>query len=210
MTEPNANPARPESTRLGQADPNSAAPDGHGREPRRRAVRIAAWVGAGALLLAPLIAMAFTDAVQWTASDFIVAGALLFGSLGLYEVGARMAGGAWQHAGIGGALLATVLLVWGNGAVSITDSPADALYYGVAGIGLVGALLALRWPRIGAGALGATALALVGATGVTLALGQVPNPHVPTVELIGLTVFYGALFAGPAALLWTGARRGPA
>jgi hypothetical protein len=96
-------------------------------------VRIAAWVGAGALLLVPLIAMAFTDAVRWTASDFIFAGAL-----------------------------------------------------------------------------GATALALVGTTGVTLALGQVPNPHVPTVELIGLTVFYGALFAGPAALLWTGARRGPA
>ena len=41
---------------------------------------------AGLLLLLPLVAMQFTNEVNWTFSDFLVAGILLFGTGGLIEL----------------------------------------------------------------------------------------------------------------------------
>ena len=47
---------------------------------RRRRWRIAAWTGAALMLLLPLVAMQFTDEVNWSETDFIVAGALIGGT----------------------------------------------------------------------------------------------------------------------------------
>ena len=41
--------------------------------------RIARWVAAALVLLLPLIAMQFTDGVNWDVADFLFAGALLVG-----------------------------------------------------------------------------------------------------------------------------------
>jgi hypothetical protein len=113
--------------------------------------RIAAWSTAALLLLLPLIAMPFTAEVNWTASDFIVAGVLFVASLGAYEIVARRASHAVYRAGVALAIAATFLLIWGNGAVSITDSAADVMYYVVAAIGVIGVGIALVRPGGGLG-----------------------------------------------------------
>lgn len=163
--------------------------------------RMALWAAAAFVLVLPLIAMQFTEEVDWSASDFIFAGVLIFGSLTAYEVAVRKPGDAVYRAGVGLGIAATFLLVWGNAAVYITDSPADTLYYGAAGVGIVGVVIALFRPGAGARALLAAVLALVVACAASLASDLVPNPYVSTVEVIGITTFYAALYGGAAYLL---------
>lgn len=163
--------------------------------------RIAAWGVAALLLLLPLIAMQFTDEVNWSASDFVFAGVLLFSSLGAYEVAARKTGNTTYRAGAGLAIAATFLLIWSNAALHITDSVADAMYYGVAIIGIIGVIIALFRPGGGARAMLAAALALVLVSVIALVAGVVPNYYASAFEVLGITGFYVALYAGAAWLL---------
>lgn len=164
--------------------------------------RIAAWIAAALLLLLPLVAGA-----PWTASDFVFAGVLLFGSLGAYEVVARMKGDNAYRAGAGVAIAAVFPLVWINMAVGITDSAADVMYLGVVAVGLVGALIARFKPRGMALAMIATALAhaLVGV--VALIAGIVPAFN-SAFEILGITTVFVVLFGGSALLFREAARGG--
>lgn len=159
------------------------------------------WLAAALLLLLPLFAMQLTGEVDWSSSDFVFAGILLFGSLGAYEIAARKTDDAVYRAGVGLAILATFLLIWGNAAVQITDSPADGMYFGVAAIGIVGVIIALFRPVGGAAAMLAASLALPLATVIALVAGMVPNPYVSVLEVLVITGFYVALFVGAAWLL---------
>jgi hypothetical protein len=150
--------------------------------------------------------MPFTDEVNWTVSDFVFAGALLFGALGAYELTMRTTGNTAYRAAVGVALAAAVLLLWANGAVGITDSAADAIYAGVPVIGIVGAIVARFQARGMARAMLAAAFAqaLVGA--IALTAGMVPE-HNSALEIMGITGFFTALFVG-SALLFREAARG--
>ena len=104
--------------------------------------RIAAWSAAALLLLLPLVAMQFTDEVNWTAADFVVFGAMLACAGGAFELAARMTRNTAYRAAVGVALAAAFLLVWTNGAVGIIgseDNPANLMFGGVLAVGLVGA-----------------------------------------------------------------------
>ncbi len=169
--------------------------------PRRRRWRIAVWGLAALALALPLLAMPFTSEVEWTGSDFVLAGVLLFGSLGAYEGAARRSAGALYRAGVGLAITATFLLIWVNAAVQISDSAADGLYFGVAALGILSVVYALVWPRGGAYAMFATAIALGLVYIAALAAGLVPTPHASALEVLGLTGFYAALFVGAGGLL---------
>lgn len=171
--------------------------------------RIATWTIAALLLLLPLVAMQVTDEVNWSVGDFIFAGILLFSSLGAYEVAARKSGNTAYRGGVGLAIVATFLLIWGNGALYITDSAADAMYYGVAVIGVVGVVIALFRPGGGAHAMIAAVLALGLACVIALVAGMVPNPYASALEVVGITGFYAVLYAGAAWLLREAARRQP-
>lgn len=168
--------------------------------------RIAAWVAAALVLLANYVAMQFTHEVSWSVSDFVFAGVLLFGSLGAYEIAARMTGDTAYRAAVGVAIVAAFLLTWVNGAVGITDSDADGTYLGVVAIGIIGAFLARFRPRGMARAMLATAVAqaLVGV--IALIAGIVPA-HNSVFEVLAITGFFVALFAG-SALLFREAERG--
>ena len=63
------------------------------------------------LLLIPLLAMQFNTGVDWSLFDFIVAGALLFGSGLAYERIARKGGNTAYRAAVGVAVAAALLLV---------------------------------------------------------------------------------------------------
>lgn len=167
--------------------------------PRMSPWRIAAWSVTAFLLLLPLVAMQFTDEVNWTASDFVFAAVLLFGTLGLYEVAARRTGSATYRAAVIVALAGLFLLVWSNAAVGITDTDADAWYLGVIAVGVLGAVVARFQPRGMAVAMGATALALM-AVGVTALLTGRIAPHNSVLTILAIHGFFAAMFAASAWL----------
>lgn len=114
------------------------------------------------LLLLPLLAMQFTDEVNWSPADFAVAGALLFGSGAAYRLIARKSGSLAYKAAAGLAVGTALFLNWLNLAVGLIgseDNPANLMYIGVLAVGAVGALAARFRPSGMARALFATALA---------------------------------------------------
>lgn len=73
------------------------------------------------LLLIPLIAMQFTDEVNWTFSDFIVAGVLLLGTGLMCELVIRKIKNVKQRTIICAGIVATLLVIWAELAVGIFD-----------------------------------------------------------------------------------------
>lgn len=71
------------------------------------------------ILLIPLVAMRFTDEVNWTLSDFVVIGTLLIGTGLIYELLARKMGNTKHRIVFGIVLLAALLYVWAELAVGI-------------------------------------------------------------------------------------------
>lgn len=161
--------------------------------------RLAAWVAAALLLLANFVAMQFTDEVNWTASDFVFAGVLLFVPLGIYELVARKTGNTAYRTGVGIALVAALLILWSSGAVGIADSEADLMYFLALAVGVIGAFVARFRPQGMSRAMFATALGLAAAGVIALAAGMVPA-HNSTFEILVITGPFVALFVGSALL----------
>lgn len=78
---------------------------------------------AGLLLLLPLVAMQFTNEVNWTFSDFIVAGVLLFGTGGLIELAMRKINKVGTRIWVILGILIILFLVWVELAVGIFGTP---------------------------------------------------------------------------------------
>lgn len=158
-----------------------------GRRPASR-WRVMAWSAAAALLLLPALAMSVTDEVNWTLADFAFAGALVL-CVGLTcELAARLAPNGAYRAAVAVALATAFILVWVNGAVGIIgseDNPANLMYAGVLGIGILNAAIARFRPAGMARAAAATALAqaLVAAIAV---LGGLGLPASAPLELLSL------------------------
>ena len=125
--------------------------------------RIATWALVTALiLLVPLVAMQFTEEVDWDLFDFVAMGALLFGTGLAYELVATKASPSAYRAAIGVAIAAAFLLVWVNGAVGMIGNeanPANLMYFGVLATGIIGALIVRFQPEGMARTLFVTALA---------------------------------------------------
>ncbi|HYI65225.1 MAG TPA: hypothetical protein VEW71_10105 [Allosphingosinicella sp.] len=124
--------------------------------------RIAGWSIPALLLLLPLVAMRFTQEVNWTASDFVFA-ALLFGSVGLaFELIVRKSSSLAYRLGAAISVVAAFLTIWVNGAVGMIgseDNPYNLLFGGVLAIALIGAVVARFQPAGMALALLAAAVA---------------------------------------------------
>ena len=75
------------------------------------------------LLLIPLIAMQFTNAVNWNMFDFIVAGGLLLGTGLLCELVMRKVKKTNYRISICAVLLVALLLIWAELAVGIFGTP---------------------------------------------------------------------------------------
>lgn len=127
-------------------------------------VRALVWGGAAALLLLPLVAMQFTDEVDWTGADFIVMGVMLLAVCTAYEVAARIARNNAYMVAAALAAGACFLTVWANLAVGIIgheNNPANDLLFYVVALAMVGSLLVLFRPRPMAWVMVATAVAQV-------------------------------------------------
>jgi len=75
------------------------------------------------LLLIPLIAMQFTDEVNWNLFDFIIAGTLLIGTGLIIELVLRKTKKIKYRIIIVAALLIVFLLIWAELAVGIFGTP---------------------------------------------------------------------------------------
>ena len=75
------------------------------------------------LLCIPLVAMQFTNEVNWTFSDFAIAGGLLLGTGLLIETVARNIKDKKIRIGITVAILIVLALVWAELAVGIFGTP---------------------------------------------------------------------------------------
>lgn len=96
------------------------------------------------LLLIPLIAMQFTNEVNWTIFDFVVAAILLFGTGFTYKLLTSKVKSFTQKAAIIVAIGSSLFLVWTNLAVGIIgseDNPVNIIYFFVIGIGIAGAVM---------------------------------------------------------------------
>ncbi|WP_020570085.1 hypothetical protein [Neolewinella persica] len=75
------------------------------------------------LLLVPFLAMQFTDEVNWSGADFIVAGVLLLGLVLVGEFISAAFTNKLHRLLLGGLALLIFLLVWAELAVGIFGSP---------------------------------------------------------------------------------------
>jgi hypothetical protein len=171
--------------------------------------RIAVWGTAAFLLLLPLVAMRFTNEVNWDETDFMVFGAMLAAACGTCELAAGMTGNTAYRAAVGVAVAAAFILVWMNLAVGIIgteDNPANLMFGGVLAVGIVGAVIARLQPHGMARALVATALAqaLVAVIALIAGLGST-GPGWPG-DILVLTGFFAALWVGSALLFRKAAR----
>jgi hypothetical protein len=76
-----------------------------------------------ALLLIPLIAMKFTDEVNWTIADFIIAGSLFVGTGLISEIVMRKVKNINNKVGLILAILIIVFLIWIELAVGVFGTP---------------------------------------------------------------------------------------
>ena len=108
----------------------------------------------------------------------------------------------------GVALAAAFLLVWlslGVGIIGADGDPANAMYFGVLAVGLLGALLARFRPWGMARALLAMALAQAAVLAIALVAG-LGRPWSGPLELLVLNGFFVALYVGSAWLFLRAAR----
>ena len=157
------------------------------------------------LLLIPLIAMQYSNEVNWTLSDFVIMGSILLGVALTYELIARRSEKTVYRVAFGVGLAGAFLLFWVNGAVGIIGNegqPANLVYGGVFIVGFVGSLLARFKPLGMARTLFASAFAQMLIPVIALLIWPPPNTSwAPSVfGVFVLSAFFAMLFVISALL----------
>jgi hypothetical protein len=163
-------------------------------------IRVA--LATGAILLIPLVAMQFTHEVNWTLSDFLVMGVLLFGAGLTFVLIARMGDSTPYRLAVGVAVGAGLLLIWGNLAVGFIgneDNPANLLYGSVLAVALIGAFVARFRPLGLSRAMLAAALTQF-LVPVVAALIWKPEVNLGMVQVLVLNTVFAGLWVGAALL----------
>jgi hypothetical protein len=176
------------------------------RSIRRQMLYVA--LATASILMVPLVAMLYTDEVNWNLFDFIVMGILLFGTGLTYVLISRNWDSIAYRTAVGVAVVAGILLIWVNLAVGIIGSennPANLMYIGVLAVGIIGAIIARFQPHGMSRALFAVALAqtLVAVIVLIAGLGYSASP---LLEIFIINGFFIALFVGSALLFRKAAR----
>jgi hypothetical protein len=157
----------------------------------------AAWTSITALiLLAPAVAMQFSDEVNWTVSDFVFAGGLLVGAGVAYELAARVGNLAYQ-AGVAVALGAGILTMWVTGAVGIIGSeenPGNLLYLAVLALAIAGTIVTGGRPARMVWVMCIVALSTVVVPVIAYAGVAQPTSDVLAPEVFVATGFFAALW----------------
>ncbi len=159
------------------------------------------WTMLGVLFLLPVPATLLSTQFNWNAGDFIVWGIMLLGVGMGYELLTRNATHQAYRWGVGLALGAAFLLIWVNLAVGLIgseDNPANLMYAGVLGLGVLGAFVVRFRPQGMAGVMLIVALAQVVAGVLALAAGWgIEGASWPWDVVVG-TILFTAFWLGAA------------
>ena len=141
------------------------------------------------ILLIPYLAMQFTQAVNWSPADFILAGILLFGTgMGYLLMTERPTGLVYKFA-VGLALATALFMVWSNLAVGIIGSegqPINLVYFGLLLVGLAGAVY-VRFRSLGMSRVLfflAAAQLLIGVLALAFGMHQLPGASFTEITLV--------------------------
>jgi len=157
------------------------------------------WVAAATalILMAPLAAMQFTSEVDWSAGDFIIMGALIFGTGLAYVLLTRAAPGFAYRAAVALALGTTFLMIWANLAVGLIGSGPHAgnfMYMAVVSVVLIGTILArfqaARMERV----MYAATLTLVLLAVIAFLAGMHRYPASSAAEILSVSGVFSALY----------------
>jgi hypothetical protein len=154
-------------------------------------------LGTALLLLIPLVAMQFTSEVVWTLSDFVIAGALLFGTGLTYLLVARLGNNGAYRLAVGVAVMAGLLLIWINlavGFIGSEDNPANLLYGGVLVVATIGAIAARFQPQGMAYAMFAAALAQFVVPLIAAAIWR-PEVNLGMMQVLALNTIFAGIWA---------------
>lgn len=146
-----------------------------------------------AILLVPLVAMQFTPEVQWSVTDFALAGALIFGAGSVLVVVLRSAEHMAYRAGVVIAVGTTFLMIWANLAVGLIGSgpnTGNLMFGGVVAVLLTAIYLSKFKPLGMERAMFATALSVLLAGGIAMMLGLHTLPDSSVMEIVGITLFF--------------------
>jgi hypothetical protein len=167
---------------------------------KRNIWRIIGWGSAVALILTPLVAMQFTNEVNWDETDFIFA-AVIFGIVGgLIELAVRASANWYFRIGAVFAVLAGFMVVWSNLAVGMIgneDNPANLWFGAVLLIAIIGVIfaryhkLSLAITMLAAGIMQAAIGLFAGVLGPDLR-GGIFAIVLASVWLVSSALFYAA------------------
>ena len=155
------------------------------------------------ILLVPLVAMQFTDEVNWGAADFIIMGALLFCTGLAYVLITRYAPNFVYRAAVASAIGTTFLMIWANLAVGLIGAGPHAgnlMYIGVVATVIIGTFLSRFTPKGMERAMLAAALALVLVAVIAMLANMDEYPGSSVAEIIGVNAFFVALYSVSALL----------
>jgi hypothetical protein len=161
-----------------------------------RLLRTAVWGAAALLMLAPVVATQLTEEMNWSPFDFAFWGGMLLAGAGSFEVAMRLSPDWFYRAGAVVAIGTAFMLVWVNGAVGVIgseDHPANLLYAGVLGMGVIGAAIAGFRARGMAATLALMAAAHLVIAALTLILRWGAEE---AANWLAVTIVANAVFAG--------------
>jgi hypothetical protein len=156
------------------------------------------------ILMVPLVAMQFTDEVRWSVADFIVMGALLFGTGMLLLLVLRQSAHIAYRAAMGLAIGATLFMIWANLAVGLIGSgpnPGNLMYIAVVAILLIGIYLSRFKIAALERVMFITAVSLVMLAIIALLANMHQYPGSSVMEIIGVNLFFATPYIVAGLLL---------
>jgi len=149
------------------------------------------------ILMVPLIAMQFTDEVNWSPADFILMAVLLFGTGITYVLITNYLPGIVYRIAIAFALGTTFLMIWANLAVGLIGAGPHAgnlMYIGVIAVGIIGIILSRFKPLGMERTMYAMAFALVLLAVIALLTNMHQYAGTSIKEIIGVNGFFALLY----------------
>lgn len=160
--------------------------------------------GTTAVLLAiPFTGMQFSNEINWSVSDFIISGIMIFSTGLAYVLFTRKHADLIYKAACALSLFSSLLMVWSNLAVGLIgheSTPINLLYFGVLGLGIIGTFIAGFKPYAMARVLFIMATGVVGITVIALMFDMQELPGSSFTEVIGVNAFFITLFMISAGL----------